>query len=268
MKEPKIRFKGVEGEWERNNAEKIFNTVNERNYPNLPVLSATQDKGMIIRKDIGFNVFHNVSNEVSYKHVLPGQFVIHLRSFQGGFAHPNIEGIASPAYTILKFRTEEKHNDIFWKYVLSSKNFIKRLTLITYGIRDGRSISYNEFKEMSFIYPIFEEQQKIATYFQSLDAWIQATEKKLASLRQIKEASLQAMFPQEGETTPKVRFKGFEGEWKKTEISQKCNVTTGKSNTQDQIEDGLYPFYIRSEKIAKSNKSQLYTLLYKGFWAL
>ncbi len=102
MKEPKIRFKGVEGEWERNNAEKIFNTVNERNYPNLPVLSATQDKGMIIRKDIGFNVFHNVSNEVSYKHVLPGQFVIHLRSFQGGFAHPNIEGIASPAYTILK----------------------------------------------------------------------------------------------------------------------------------------------------------------------
>lgn len=53
---------------------------------------------------------------------------------------------------------------------------------------------------------------------------------------------------------PKIRFKGFEGEWKKTLVSDKCKIATGKSNTQDQVEDGLYPFYIRSEKVVRSNK--------------
>ena len=61
----------------------------------------------------------------------------------------------------------------------------------------------------------YTEQQKIASYFQSLDSLIQTTSKKLASLKRIKAASLQSMFPQEGETVPKVRFKGFEGEWEK-----------------------------------------------------
>lgn len=56
-------------------------------------------------------------------------------------------------------------------------------------------------------------QQKIASYFQSLDSLIQTTSKELASLKQIKAASLQSMFPQEEETVPKVRFKGFEEEW-------------------------------------------------------
>ena len=82
------------------------------------------------------------------------------------------------------------------------------------------NINANDFFDINITFPAIVEQQKIATYFQSLDAWIQATEKKLASLRQIKEASLQAMFPQEGETTPKVRFKGFEGEWEKEKLGK------------------------------------------------
>ena len=60
-----------------------------------------------------------------------------------------------------------------------------------------------------------QEQQAIASYFTSLDSQISAATSRLASLKQMKAASLQAMFPQEGETVPKIRFKGFEGEWKK-----------------------------------------------------
>lgn len=59
-----------------------------------------------------------------------------------------------------------------------------------------------------------QEQQAIASYFTSLDSQISASTSRLASLKQMKAASLQAMFPQEGETVPKIRFKGFEGEWK------------------------------------------------------
>lgn len=65
-----------------------------------------------------------------------------------------------------------------------------------------------------------QEQQAIASYFTSLDSQISAATSRLASLKQMKAASLQAMFPQEGETVPKIRFKGFEGEWKKVKLGK------------------------------------------------
>lgn len=62
---------------------------------------------------------------------MPGQFVIHLRSFQGGFAHSDTEGITSPAYTVMDFKDKETHDDYFWKYVFASDRFIKRLETVT-----------------------------------------------------------------------------------------------------------------------------------------
>ncbi len=191
---PKIRFKGFEGEWVITKAAEIFKTVNERNFSGLPVLSATQDKGMVTRDSIGYNIFHEKSNESTYKHIVPGQFVMHLRSFQGGFAHSAIEGICSPAYTIMEFKDKEKNHDLYWKYVLTSKRFIKSLEMITYGIRDGRTISFDEFKEMVFLVPKVEEQQQIASYFTSLDKQIALQMQRLEKLKQIKAACLDKMF--------------------------------------------------------------------------
>ena len=191
---PKVRFKGFEGEWDFVTAGEVFRTTNVRNRPDLPVLSATQDKGMVKRSDIGYQVFHDKSNETTYKHILPGQFIIHLRSFQGGFAHSNIEGIVSPAYTVMEFKNKEFHYDYFWKYIFTSKGFIKRLELITYGIRDGRTISFDEFKEMNFFIPSKLEQQKIASYFCNLDKQISLQTQRLEKLKQIKAACLDKMF--------------------------------------------------------------------------
>lgn len=191
---PKIRFKGFEGEWVITKAAEIFKTVNERNFSGLPVLSATQDKGMVTRESIGYNIFHDKANESTYKHIRPGQFVMHLRSFQGGFAHSAIEGICSPAYTIMEFKDKEVNHDLYWKYVLASKHFIKSLEMITYGIRDGRTISFDEFKEMVFLVPKVEEQQHIASYFTSLDKQIALQTQRLEKLKQIKAACLDKMF--------------------------------------------------------------------------
>ena len=191
---PKIRFKGFEGEWVITKAAEIFKTVNERNFSGLPVLSATQDKGMVTRESIGYNIFHDKANESTYKHIRPGQFVMHLRSFQGGFAYSAIEGICSPAYTIMDFKDKEENHDLYWKYVLASKHFIKSLEMITYGIRDGRTISFDEFKEMVFLVPKVEEQQQIASYFTSLDKQIALQTQRLEKLRQIKAACLDKMF--------------------------------------------------------------------------
>lgn len=191
---PRVRFKGFEGEWEKVRASNVFKTFNEKNRPDLPVLSATQDRGMVTRESIGYNIFHDKSNEATYKHILPGQFIIHLRSFQGGFAHSSIEGIASPAYTIMEFKDKTRHFDLYWKYIFVSKEFIKRLELITYGIRDGRSISFEEFSEMYFTVPSYEEQKKIASYITILDRQISLQTQRLEKLKQIKAACLDNMF--------------------------------------------------------------------------
>ena len=75
-----------------------------------------------------------------------------------------------------------------------SKEFIKNLETITYGIRDGKSISFTEFSEMKFLYPSKDEQQRIASYFRSLDKQISLQEKRLEILKQIKAACLDKMF--------------------------------------------------------------------------
>lgn len=155
--------------WEQRKAKNLFVSTADKGHPELPVLSATQDRGMIRRDENSINIYHDKKNEEGYKRVLPGQFVIHLRSFQGGFAHSAIEGITSPAYTVFGFSEPEKHNPNYWKYVFTSKEFIRRLETVTYGIRDGRSISYDEFLTMDFVYPMQDEQTKIANYLDTLD---------------------------------------------------------------------------------------------------
>ncbi|MCD8297546.1 MAG: restriction endonuclease subunit S [Prevotella sp.] len=192
---PKVRFRGFKGEWKKIQSDKIFETFNERNRPDLPVLSAFQDiRGMAIRGESGYEISHDKKNETTYKVVRPGQFVIHLRSFQGGFAHSSVMGITSPAYTVFGFKEEEKNDDYFWKIIFMSKSFVKRLEAITYGIRDGRSISYSEFSKLEFCCPSKQEQQSIAAYFRNLDKQIRIQEQRLELMKRIKSACLDKMF--------------------------------------------------------------------------
>ena len=164
--------------WEQRKAKELFVSTADKGYPELPVLSATQDRGMIRRDENSINIFHDKKNEAGYKRVLPGQFVIHLRSFQGGFAHSAIEGITSPAYTVFGFSEPEKHDSEYWKYVFTSKSFIRRLETVTYGIRDGRSISYEEFLTLGFVYPSKAEQTAIARYLDKLSDLITLHQRK------------------------------------------------------------------------------------------
>jgi type I restriction enzyme S subunit len=190
----KIRFKGFDGEWETLKSDEIFFSISEKNYPKLPVLSATQEKGMIYRDDIGIDIKYDEKNKKTFKRVLPGQFVIHLRSFQGGFAYSEIEGITSPAYTILDFISRKSHYPLFWKYVLTSNSFIKRLESVTYGIRDGRSISFSDFSTLKFQVPSYQEQKAIGDFLVQLEDTIILQELKLSKLNELKKAFLQKMF--------------------------------------------------------------------------
>nr|WP_321303306.1 restriction endonuclease subunit S [uncultured Trichococcus sp.] len=191
---PRIRFAIFNDDWNQRSASEIFTSVADKNYPELPVLSASQEKGMVLRESNGINIKYDQKSTGTYKRVLPGQFIMHLRSFQGGFAYSTIEGITSPAYTILAFRNKEDHYPLFWKSIFSSKNFIKRLEAITYGIRDGRSISYADFSTLRFWIPSYEEQKQIGDFLESIDATIAFYQRQIDMMQSLKKELLNNMF--------------------------------------------------------------------------
>lgn len=191
---PEIRLDGFEGEWTIKRADEIFKSVSEKNRASLPVLSASQVDGMVLRDEIGIDIKYDEAALNNYKVVKPGQFVIHLRSFQGGFALSKLEGITSPAYTIIDFIDKKNNIPDFWNSVLTSRDFIKRLETVTYGIRDGKSISFKDFSSLKFAYPEFEEQQAIGSYFANLENVIAAHREKITQLDTLKKKLLQDMF--------------------------------------------------------------------------
>lgn len=191
---PELRFPGFTDAWEQRKADYIFKSVTDKGYPELPVLSASQELGMVYRDQNGIDIQHDKNNESSYKRVLPGQFVIHLRSFQGGFAYSEVEGITSPAYTVMSFKNSSEQYGLFWKHVFKSETFIKRLETITYGIRDGRSISFSDFKSLVLQYPSLSEQKLIGDSIAIIEKGITLHQRKLDHLQLQKKALLQQLF--------------------------------------------------------------------------
>lgn len=173
--------------WEQRKASEVFQIVDDRGHPTLPVLSATQNQGMIYRDDSGRYIGHDESNEIGYKRVLPGDFVVHLRSFQGGFAHSQYEGITSPAYTVFRAKEPTSHSDRFWKHWFMSEHFIAGLSTVTYGIRDGRSISVDEFMNTFLAFPAVEEQAAISRLLDYLDSLITLHQRKRQWLKWLDE---------------------------------------------------------------------------------
>jgi len=172
----------------------LFEVANEKNkkliYKN--VLSASQELGMIERSDINIDIKFEQDSISGYKIVRNGDYVVHLRSFQGGFAFSDRTGICSPAYTILR------PNDLvgygYLSHFFTSKLFIKSLKLVTYGIRDGRSINVDEWLNMTVTLPNIQEQVRILTIINAIDAKLHIEIKKQSCLFRQKSYLLNTMF--------------------------------------------------------------------------
>lgn len=255
---PQLRFPEFtsSGEWEEDIAKNIFMTISDKNHPELNVLAATQEYGMLKRDDINYKIQYNNENTSSYKKVCKGDFVIHLRSFQGGFAYSDIEGITSPAYTVFRIQNIDKHYPYFWKYVFSSTQFIKKLELITYGVRDGRSISFKDFSQFKFLFPSLKEQKKIADFLLSVDELIMQEKIKLKELQEYKKGLLQNLFPKENQKVPDLRFPEFKnsGEWVEKKLDILFDFKNGYTPSKNNIaywENGIIPWF-RMEDIREN----------------
>jgi len=156
----------------------------------------------------------------SYKVVQVGDFIVSLRSFQGGIEYSRYHGICSPAYVILRRRV--KGSDEYFRHYLKTDGFIRILTRNLEGLRDGKMISYAQFSELLLPIPSHDEQTKIADCLNSLDELIAVQSRKVSALKTHKKGLMQQLFPREGETRPCLRFPEFQnaGEWEETELGQ------------------------------------------------
>ena len=172
----------------------LFDVVNERNkqmeYSNI--LSASQEKGMVNRDDLNLDIQFERSNINIYKIVKKGDYVIHLRSFQGGFAFSDKLGVCSPAYTILRPDSLLEYG--YLSNYFTSQRFIKSLVLVTYGIRDGRSINVDEWLRMKITIPPKEHQQYIVKVIGTFERKIEDEEAYAAQLSIQKQYLLRQMF--------------------------------------------------------------------------
>ena len=172
----------------------LFEVVNKRNkqmeYSNI--LSASQEKGMVNRDGLNLDIQFERSNINTYKIVRAGDYVIHLRSFQGGFAFSDKLGVCSPAYTILRPNCLLEYG--YLSYYFTSHRFIKSLIIVTYGIRDGRSINIEEWLNMKVIIPSKEYQLHTLKILRSIEGKIENEETYTICLSNQKQYLLNQMF--------------------------------------------------------------------------
>ena len=218
----KLRFAEFanRGEVSFKNGDALFELISDKDHNcDLPVLAITQEQGAIPREMIDYHVFVTDKSLESYKKVEVGDFIISLRSFQGGIEYSSYQGICSPAYIIL--RKKENVVNEYYKHYFKSKRFIQDLNRNLEGIRDGKMVSFEQFSQILIPQPDTDEQQRIADCLESLDDLIDTEKNKLNTLQKHKVGLIQKLFPTRNQTSPIYRFCEFRtsGSWKYVRLS-------------------------------------------------
>lgn len=255
MKSPKIRFKGFDGDWEQRKLGEVFQEYSEKNHPELPALTIIQGGGTVLRDESDRNLQYDKSSLSGYKMVCEDDFIVHLRSFEGGLEKSNHNGLISPAYHT--FHGDNMDSRFYYPYFRSYEFIKHKLVPHVYGIRDGRSIDIDGMKTIEIPWTSYGEQKKIGDYIESLDHLITLHQKKCEQLTILKKYMLQKMFPQNGSDKPEIRFDGFTDDWEQRKLgwlvdndvieAPKDGNHGEKHPTSDEyVEEGI-PFLMASD---------------------
>ena len=236
---PKLRFPEFKGEWEEKRIDSIFDEKKEKNHPSEEVLTIIQGTGTVPRKESGRNIIFDEKSLSNYKFVQKDDFIIHLRSFEGGLEIANSNGIVSPAYIIMhpKLSIASK---FYYSYFRSYKFINHVLPVSVEGVRDGRQIKYPILKEEKIPFTSFGEQQKIADFLSNVDSIITAETKILNTLQKKKKALMQKLFTQQ------LRFKSDDGKdfpaWEEKKLGE-CVISISSGKNKKKNSAGNFPVY-------------------------
>lgn len=159
----------IPSHWSLRKMKYTFVERSQKGFPKEPLLAATQSYGVIKKEDYEVRTVEALKNLETLKLVEIGDFVISLRSFQGGIEYSHCRGIISPAYTIL---TPTHITTDYFKFLGKSSIFINLLKSTVTGIREGQNIDYNKLKSEYMPIPPIAEQQSMATYLDKATAEI------------------------------------------------------------------------------------------------
>ncbi len=245
MKEPKIRFNEFKGEWEETTFGRISSNykygINAAAIPfdgtnkYLRITDIDEESRMFSQQDL---TSPNANLSLCNDYLLEDGDITIARtgaSVGKSYIYHEKDGKVYFAGFLIRIRLNNYIDKECVYNITLTDNYSKHIRLVSQ--RSGQpGVNINELKDFRFFLPVdFQEQHSIASFFTTLDAQISASTSRLASLKQIKAASLQAMFPQEGETVPKLRFKGFEGEWEKVAIKDIATFSKGRGYSKSDL---------------------------------
>ena len=215
----------------------VFKEYSEKNHTELPVLTIIQGGGTVKREDSDRNLMYDESNLSNYKMVRKDDFIVHLRSFEGGLEKSALDGIVSPAYHT--FHSDVADSRFYYPYFRSHEFIKHKLVPHVYGIRDGRSIDIDGMKIIEIPYTSMEEQRQIGDYLESLDHLITLHQRKCEQTKNLKKYMLQKMFPQNGAKVPEIRFNGFTHDWEQRKLSDVLDIVTKRNGEKYGKEEVL-----------------------------
>ena len=194
------------------------------------------------------------SDKSKYLRVAVGDIAYNtMRMWQGRCVYCNIEGIVSPAYTVCK--TKEGIDPLFHYYLFKTNQMISIFHQHSQGlVNDTLNLKYEAFSKIKYLLPSLPEQQKIAECLSSVDDLIREEADQLQTIKDHKKGLMQQLFPKAGETTPKLRFPGFEGEWESPTIAEVFDIRNGYTPSKriiDYWQGGTIPWF-RMEDIREN----------------
>ena len=267
---PAMRASGVEwlGEvpehWEVAKLRSILRSTTSRNRPDLPLLSVVREKGVIVRDVSNQESNHNfIPDDLSnYKVVREGQFAMNkMKAWQGSYGVSKHEGIVSPAYFVFDLNGVSED---FFNRAIRSKAYVPSFTQASDGVRIGQwDLAQDRMREIGFSTPPLPEQAAIVRYLDHVDRRVRrltrAKRKLIALLTEQKQAIIHRAVTRGLDPDVPLKDSGVEwlGEvpehWEVRRLRSLARVKTGGRDTQDRIDDGDFPFFVRSQTAERIN---------------
>ena len=265
MKDSGIEWIGqIPTGWKLRRAKTLFTQRNSKGNGIEVLLSPTQKYGVVPQSQLEGVVQVKEDTDLQmFKTLHKGDFVISLRSFQGGFEYSLYEGACSPAYQV--FYPTSPICDTYYRYLFKSQSFISKMNNLTVGIREGKNIQYVDFANSQIPVPPLAEQERIAVFLNAecaeIDAVLEKTRASIEEYKKLKQAIITQAVTKGIRGDRPMKDSGIEwigdipAEWNKDKVIRVFSVigsgTTPKSSDENLF-DGNTP-WIQSGDINGEN---------------
>lgn len=246
MKDSGIEWIGqIPKEWELRRAKTLFTQRNSKGNEIEVLLSPTQKYGVVPQSQLEGVVQVKEDTDLQvFKTVHKGDFVISLRSFQGGFEYSLYEGVCSPAYQV--FYPTSPICDTYYRYLFKSQSFISKMNNLTVGIREGKNIQYVDFANSQIPVPPLAEQERIAAFLDAecaeIDAVLEKTRASIEEYKKLKQAVITQAVTKGVRGDRPMKDSGIEwigdipAEWEIKRIKNICSLKTGSTPSTGNAE--------------------------------